>query len=67
VQRIAALRERGLSLQAIADELNAQGIPTPRGGAEWRPSSVQAAAGYKRPTRKPGRGPRDGPGPRRLE
>jgi hypothetical protein len=49
VDRIAAFRDRGLSLQAIADALNAEGVPTPRGGAEWRPSSVQAALGYRRP------------------
>jgi hypothetical protein len=48
-ERIAELRERGLSLQAIADALNAEGIPTPRGGAQWRPSSVQSAVGYRRP------------------
>jgi DNA invertase Pin-like site-specific DNA recombinase len=51
--RLARLRERGLSLQAIAAALNAEGVPTPRGGAEWRPSSVQAALGYRRP-RPPG-------------
>jgi hypothetical protein len=48
-RRIAERRERGLSLQAIADALNAEGVPTPRGGARWRPSSVQAALGYRRP------------------
>jgi hypothetical protein len=48
-ERIAALRGSGLSLQAIADELNADGVPTQRGGALWRPSSVQAALGYRRP------------------
>jgi hypothetical protein len=48
-ERIAELRELGLSLQAIADALNAEGIPTPRGGAQWRPSSVQSALGYRRP------------------
>ena len=48
-QRLAHLRERGLSLQAIADALNAERVPTPRRGAEWRPSSVQAALGYRRP------------------
>jgi DNA invertase Pin-like site-specific DNA recombinase len=47
--RIAAMRERGASLQAIADALNADGVPTQRGGARWRPSSVQAALGYRRP------------------
>jgi Resolvase, N terminal domain/Recombinase len=47
--RITEMRERGLSLQAIADALNAEGVPTQRGGAYWRPSSVQAALGYRRP------------------
>jgi DNA invertase Pin-like site-specific DNA recombinase len=51
-QRIADMRAEGMTLQAIADTLNAEGVPTLRGGAEWRPSSVQAAAGYKRPRRK---------------
>ena len=51
-QRIADMRAQGMTLQAIADTLNAEGVPTLRGGAEWRPSSVQAAAGYKRPRRK---------------
>jgi hypothetical protein len=75
-ERIAELRERGMSLQAIADALNAEGVPTPRGGARWRPSSVQSALGYRRPRppapgappprppghRKPGPGP-GGPRP----
>jgi DNA invertase Pin-like site-specific DNA recombinase len=50
--RIAEMRDQGMTLQAIADTLNAEGVPTLRGGMEWRPSSVQAAAGYKRPRRK---------------
>ena len=50
-QRIAAMRRSGMTLQAIADVLNAEDVPTPRGGAEWRPSSVQTAAGYKRRSR----------------
>jgi DNA invertase Pin-like site-specific DNA recombinase len=48
-QRIAALRESGMTLQAIADRLNEEGVPTLRGGERWRPSSVQTAAGYRRP------------------
>ena len=52
--RIAAMRSRGMSLQAIADKLNGDGVPTLRGGSHWRPSSVQAATGYKRPPAKPG-------------
>ncbi|RKQ90583.1 recombinase [Solirubrobacter pauli] len=49
-ERIARMRERGMTLQAIADALNAQGVPTLRGGALWRPSSVQRATGYRRPS-----------------
>jgi DNA invertase Pin-like site-specific DNA recombinase len=51
-RRISEMRAQGMTLQGIADTLNAEGVPTLRGGAEWRPSSVQAAAGYKRPSRK---------------
>jgi Recombinase len=50
--RIAAMRANGMTLQAIADRLNEEGVPTVRGGAEWRPSSVQATAGYRRPRRR---------------
>ena len=48
-QRIRTMRAQGMSLQAISDRLNAEGVPTLRGGTHWRPSSVQAATGYKRP------------------
>jgi DNA invertase Pin-like site-specific DNA recombinase/peptidoglycan hydrolase-like protein with peptidoglycan-binding domain len=51
-QWIVELRESGLTLQAIADRLNAEGVPTLRGGQKWRPSAVQAAAGYRRPPRR---------------
>lgn len=47
--RIARMRTERMSLQAIADQLNAEGVPTVRGGAKWRPSSVQVATGYRRP------------------
>jgi DNA invertase Pin-like site-specific DNA recombinase len=50
-ERIVAMRDQGMTLQAIADALNREGVPTLRGGAEWRPSSVQSALGYKRPRR----------------
>jgi DNA invertase Pin-like site-specific DNA recombinase len=54
VARITAMRAANMTLQAIADQLNAEGVPTLRGGAMWRPSSVQAALGYRRPgTRTP--------------
>ena len=48
-RQIARMRGAGMTLQAIVDELNEQGVPTVRGGATWRPSSVQAAIGYRRP------------------
>jgi peptidoglycan hydrolase-like protein with peptidoglycan-binding domain/DNA invertase Pin-like site-specific DNA recombinase len=51
-ERIAAMRANGMTLQAIADRLNQEGVPTLRGGEKWRPSSVQAAAGYRRPPRR---------------
>lgn len=51
-QRIVQMRADGMTLQAIADRLNEERIPTLRGGAKWRHSSVQAAAGYRR--RRPG-------------
>jgi DNA invertase Pin-like site-specific DNA recombinase len=50
--RIKAARDEGLTWQAIADALNADGVATVRGGSGWRVSSVQSAAGYVRP---PGR------------
>jgi DNA invertase Pin-like site-specific DNA recombinase len=56
-ERITAMRASNMTLQAIADQLNSEGVPTLRGGAMWRPSSVQAALGYRRPSAS--RGPRD--------
>ncbi len=46
--RIREMRAGGMTLQAIADTLNREGVPTVRGGAEWRPSSVQSVLGYRR-------------------
>jgi hypothetical protein len=48
------MRAAPMTLQAIADQLNAEEVPTLRGGAQWRPSSIQAALGYKRPSRTHG-------------
>lgn len=48
-ERIQRMREDGMSLGAIAKQLTEEKIPTARGAAVWRPSSVQAAAGYVRP------------------
>ena len=50
VERITAMRTAGMTLQAIANQLNNEDVPTLRGGVMWRPSSVQAALGYRRPT-----------------
>ena len=61
-ERIAGMRAAGMTLQAIADQLNADGIPTVRGGAKWRPSSVQASAGYHRPPGSDTLAPRNGGG-----
>jgi DNA invertase Pin-like site-specific DNA recombinase len=33
--RIRSMRSRGLTLQAICDKLNAEQVPTPRGGTIW--------------------------------
>jgi DNA invertase Pin-like site-specific DNA recombinase len=41
--RIRELRHTGATWQAIADELNARGVPTTRGGLTWRPSSSRSA------------------------
>jgi DNA invertase Pin-like site-specific DNA recombinase len=49
VERIATMRAANMTLQAIADQLNDEDIPTLRGGKQWRPSSIQAALGYRRP------------------
>jgi hypothetical protein len=42
-QRIERERAAGRTLAAIADGLNADGIPTAQGGRQWWPSSVRAA------------------------
>lgn len=51
-QLIKRLRGDGLSLRAVATELNRRGIPTPRGGECWRVSSVNSALGYRQPKRR---------------
>jgi peptidoglycan hydrolase-like protein with peptidoglycan-binding domain/DNA invertase Pin-like site-specific DNA recombinase len=61
-ERIVRMRSGGMTLQAIADQLNEEGVPTLRGGKKWRPSSVQATAGYRRPSRSQARArPEDEP------
>jgi DNA invertase Pin-like site-specific DNA recombinase len=49
-ERIEAMRTANMTMQAIADRLNAEGVPTLRGGSQWRPSSIQVALGYRRPS-----------------
>jgi DNA invertase Pin-like site-specific DNA recombinase len=51
-KRVVQMRNEGMTLQAIADQLNAEGVATLRGGSQWWPSSVQAVAGYRRPKRR---------------
>ena len=40
VERISRQRLAGATLQAIADQLNGEGVPTAHGGARWWPSTV---------------------------
>src|SRR4051794_5943882 len=42
VERIGAMREAGMSLHAIADQLDKEGVP-PLSGGGWRPAAIQAA------------------------
>jgi DNA invertase Pin-like site-specific DNA recombinase len=51
-EHIQALRDTGLSYRAVAEQLNAEGVPTVRGGTIWRGSSVQTALGYRRRRRR---------------
>jgi DNA invertase Pin-like site-specific DNA recombinase len=60
--RIREMRKT-MTLQGIADRLNDEGVPTIRGGSQWRRNSVATACGYKR--RPPRRKPPDLPDPRR--
>jgi DNA invertase Pin-like site-specific DNA recombinase len=48
VERIAEMKHSRMTLRAIANQLNAEQIPTVRGGTEWRPSTVQAVLNYHR-------------------
>ena len=48
LERIAAMHRDNVSLQAIADHLNAEGEPTPTGGHVWWPTTVQTALRYWR-------------------
>ena len=49
-QRIAEMRAQGMTLQAIADRLNEEGVPTVRGGRSGA-RRASRPRGYKRPNR----------------
>jgi hypothetical protein len=54
LERIAAMHDdEGMSLQAIADDLNAEGVRTLSGAAAWWPSGVQTALRYWRGKTRP--------------
>jgi DNA invertase Pin-like site-specific DNA recombinase/peptidoglycan hydrolase-like protein with peptidoglycan-binding domain len=55
-ERIAAMRSANMTLQAIADQLTAEGVPTMHGHPTWQPVHVQAALGFRRSGE---RGPRE--------
>ncbi|MEK6277740.1 MAG: recombinase family protein [Actinomycetota bacterium] len=42
VRRIQRERDAGKSMAAIADSLNAAGVPTAHGGSQWWPATVRA-------------------------
>ena len=52
-ETIEAMLGRGMSPNAVAAKLNEIGVPTVRGGKEWRQSAIQRISGYTRPKRKP--------------
>jgi DNA-binding transcriptional MerR regulator len=51
VEQIKALRSTGMSLYEIGEMLEAEGVPTTRGGRRWGPSTVRSvlisAGGYE--------------------
>jgi hypothetical protein len=59
VERIRSMRSARMSLQQIADQFNAEHVPTLRGGTQWRRSTIQSALGYRRPVRDRVPAPRD--------
>lgn len=42
VERIRQARRAGMTLKAIADQLNADGVPTAQGGRAWHPATIRA-------------------------
>jgi hypothetical protein len=50
LERIGTMHEEGMSLEAIAGQLNAEGVRTLSGADAWWPSGVQTALRYWRST-----------------
>ncbi|WP_280522814.1 recombinase family protein [Rhodococcus zopfii] len=42
IARVLRERASGATLQAIADGLNADDVPTAQGGASWKPGTIAA-------------------------
>ncbi len=55
VSRIVRQRHEGLTLAAIANGLNAEGVATAQGGLRWHPSTVRAILQRTEPARRDGR------------
>ena len=51
-KRIQSMRTDGMTLQAICDVLNDEGVPTARGGSHWRPTSLRAVLRQPTTTRE---------------
>ncbi len=43
IERARRMRDAGETFAAIASTLNAEGVPAPRGGRQWWPSTIQRA------------------------
>jgi hypothetical protein len=52
-ERMVAWREAGWSLARIAEQLNADSVPTPRGGGTWYAQSVRQVVEAERRRRTP--------------
>jgi DNA invertase Pin-like site-specific DNA recombinase len=50
-RRLAAMEDGDMSLQEMADQLNAEGVPTLNGSDTWWPSGVRTALRYARAAR----------------
>jgi DNA invertase Pin-like site-specific DNA recombinase len=50
-RRLAAMEDDDMSLQEMADQLNADGVPTVNGSDTWWPSGVRTALRYARAAR----------------